>query len=94
MYVYMVQISVYRSHHRYMKIGFLTKATGQGFFYEICIRIESGKEVWGHGPFACRTHSDLKMFRKRMKNALDEGEMVIVDKGYYDQKFINPNNES
>ena len=45
--------------------------------------------MWVHGPFPCGSHSDLRIFRMKMKGALEVEECVIADGGYRDSKCVN-----
>lgn len=58
------------------------KFNGPGLRYEIAICIVTGHIVWVNGPFPCGAYSDIGIFRLNLRQMLDEGEMVIADRGY------------
>ena len=58
--------------------------------YEIGIAIEIPKLVWANAPFPCGTYSDLRIFRERLKLKLQMDEFVLCDRGYTDEKCIQP----
>lgn len=57
------------------------KFQGAALKYEVAISIYSGDIVWVYGPHRGAKH-DLTIFREKLKEKLDEGEMVEADKGY------------
>ena len=61
---------------------------GAGLRYEIGVSIESGKMVSVNGPYACGENPDVSIFRHRMKKVLSNGEMVVADNGYTDERCL------
>jgi hypothetical protein len=57
------------------------KAAGASVKYEVAISIYSGDIVWIYGPHVGSKH-DLAIFREKLKDMLDENEMVEADAGY------------
>ena len=66
------------------------KCKGAGLRYEVGVTISSGQIVWAHGPFPCGSHPDLLIVRMGLKKELLEGERVIADCGYQDERCILP----
>lgn len=64
------------------------KFHGPGLRYEVGICIRTGKIAWAHGPFPCGSYSDVRIFRLGMKRNLDEGELVVADGGYKDERCM------
>ncbi len=62
------------------------KFKGPGLRYEVGVCIVTGHVVWVNGPFPCGKYSDVKIFRLAMKRALLNGESVIADGGYTDER--------
>jgi DDE superfamily endonuclease len=58
------------------------KYNGPGLRYEVAVCIHTGHIVWCHGPFPCGQNPDITIFRKGLKDALEEGEMAEGDSGY------------
>jgi len=44
--------------------------------------------VWVNGPFPCGQYSDLPIFSRNLKHLLLEGEKVIADRSYQDEKCV------
>jgi hypothetical protein len=44
--------------------------------------------VWVNGPFKCGSWSDIKIYRRDLKQKLRVGEMVEADSGYQDDTTI------
>ena len=49
--------------------------------------------VWINGPYPCGSFSDVRIFRLGLKQYLENNEKIIGDRGYCDDRCINPNNE-
>lgn len=62
------------------------KFHGPGLRYEVGVSVATGDIVWAHGPFPCGEFSDVRIFRLGMKQHLGNGELVIADGGYTDEK--------
>ena len=84
---------------RFLNLFLLTKngslansrALDSGIACGLCV--SAGRIVWAHGPFPCGAHTDVVIFRKGIKLALANGEMVIGDNGYTDEKCITGNDQ-
>ena len=70
---------------------FSHKFKGPGLRYEIAVGVGNGWIVWAHGPFACGAFNDLSIFRLGLKQAMNEGELIIADAGYIDPVCSHPN---
>ena len=66
------------------------KLHSAGLRYEVGVTLDTGDIVWVHGPYPCGSFPDILIFRNGMKKVLDDGEKVLGDKGYRDQRCINP----
>jgi hypothetical protein len=59
------------------------KFHGPGVRYELGLSIYSGDIVWVNGPFPCGQWPDIKIFRSKLINQLEQDEiMVEADNGY------------
>eukprot|EP00171_Calliarthron_tuberculosum_P023512 IDg23512t1 len=58
--------------------------------YEVGISL-AGDIVWVNGPWPCGSNPDIRIFRHDMKQALMEGERVVADSGYSDDKCVTLN---
>lgn len=63
---------------------------GLGVRYEISVCIGRGRNVWANGPYPCGSHSDVIIFRRYLKQALGEKEMVVADRGYTSERCMIP----
>ena len=61
-----------------------------GVRYEIAVSIANGNIVWCNGPYQCGAFNDLSIFRDELKQFLDDGELLIADNGYKDERCILP----
>lgn len=68
------------------------KINGPGLRYEIALSIYESKLVWVSGPFPAGKYTDLVIFRRNLKNQLDEHECVISDEIYKDYKCVRRGN--
>lgn len=66
---------------------FSHKFKGTALRYEMCITMDAGDS---DGPFRPGSYTDVKELRNGMKNHLMDGEYVIGDKGYTDQRCKMP----
>ena len=66
------------------------KTRTAGLRYEVGVAISTGSIVWAHGPFPCGTHTDLTIFRLKLKGMLDSKEKVVADCGYPDKQCVTP----
>lgn len=57
------------------------KQKGASVKYEVAISIYSGDIVWIHGPHVGSKH-DYTIFKEKLKQMLDEDEMIEADAGY------------
>ncbi len=58
--------------------------------YEIGISLDKGHIVSVHGPYPCGQFTYLSIFRLCIKGHLIEGEKVVADKVYPDEKCATP----
>jgi hypothetical protein len=58
------------------------KINGAGLKYEVGVCIQTGDSVWVNEPFKAGKWNDIKLYRRDMKKALCQGEMVEADRGY------------
>ena len=58
------------------------KFKGLSLHYEVALAISTGDIVHINGPFPCGNYPDITIFRSRLKQMLEDGEMVEADKGY------------
>jgi hypothetical protein len=66
---------------------FSHKFNGPGVRYEVAICIQTGDIVWINGPFKAGKWSDMKIFRRSLKQKLAPGEMVEADNGYRGEPY-------
>ena len=65
------------------------KLNAAGLRYEIGMCIQTGLMVWINGPYPPGSWPDLRIFRHRMVDALDNGEWIVADEGYKEgQQFV------
>lgn len=58
------------------------KFKGPGLRYEVALAISTGDIVHINGPFPCGNYPDITIFRSKLKQMLEDGEMVEADRGY------------
>lgn len=58
------------------------KFKGPGLRYEVALSINGGDIVHINGPFPCGSSPDISIFRSKLINKLEDGEMVEADRGY------------
>ena len=66
------------------------KIKAAGLRYEIVVSIRKAHILSVTGPWACGSHSDLKIFRNGTRKFLVLNEFVIADNGYADNRCIQP----
>ena len=66
------------------------KINGPAVRYEIALSVETAKIVWTNGPWPCGAFSDLLIFRTGLKKMLDIDEFVVGDRGYADERCVQP----
>jgi hypothetical protein len=66
---------------------YLHKFKGSGVGYEIAVCIQTGDIVWCYGPFPCGRWPNKKIFNHKLKDMLDNDEMVEADKNYRGSPF-------
>lgn len=74
--------------------GFCISFAGQVLRYEILLFLAKGIIIWVHGPFPCGAWPDLKIFQKKLLFNLFEGEKIVDDRSYRQDKFFTPDNVS
>lgn len=62
------------------------KFHGPGMRYEVAVCIATGRIVSAHGPFPCGQYSDVRIFRIALKARLEDGEYIVADGGYNDER--------
>ena len=67
---------------------FSHKIRGPGLLYEITACISTGDVVSVHVPFACESYPGLNKFKLGLKSLLEDGEKVVADDGYKDNKVV------
>ena len=67
------------------------KFKSAGVRYEVAISIDHGRIVWVNGPFRSGQYPDIKIFRSKLKLALDNNEHIVADNGYKDERCILAN---
>lgn len=71
------------------------KFKGPGLRYEVGLNIRTGDIIWAHGGYPCGAWNDLKIARNVFVYFLDDGELVLADKGYRGSRyFITPNEDN
>ena len=59
------------------------KLNKAGLRYELSVAVGCSRIVWVHGPFRAGSWTDVKIFRKGLRQVLQYfGEMTIADGGY------------
>lgn len=66
----------------YNRQFFSQKINGAALKYEVGVCIQTGDIVWVNGPYKAGKWNDIKLYRRDLKAALCEGEMVEADGGY------------
>lgn len=74
--------------HPFCSDWYSHKLNGPGLRYEIALSIYDSELVWVNGPFPAGTYTDLKIFRRNLKDQLNEHECVVADEIYKDYKCI------
>ncbi len=72
--------------------GSRTNLKGQDYVKKSAISLDEGHIVLVHGPYSCEQLTDLSIFRLGIKGHLIEGERVVADKVYLDEKCVTPYN--
>ena len=70
------------------------KFKAAGLRYGIGVTFNGGLLVWFRGPYLAGEFSHVRMFHDSMKNSLKEGEYIIADLGYTDERCIKPGDSS
>ena len=64
------------------------KINAAGIRYDIAIDIVTGDKVYWSGGEKAGEFPDLKLARNGILHLIDEGEMIIADKGYNDHRYF------
>lgn len=56
--------------------------------YEIAESDHDGNIVWVYGPFPCGFWPDLRIFKFKIENELQNGMKVVVDRGRHHESCI------
>ena len=64
------------------------KLNAAGIRYDIAINIVTGDIVYWSGGEKAGEFPDLKLARNGILHLIDEGEMIIADKGYNDHRYF------